>query len=86
MEQEVKQAKSQEVSPFPAVCHEANLRYQRINRILSRSPMQTEKSEPEGKRIMAETRCTEHYPLTRGLGFLDLHRRPMFDYFPYLRR
>ena len=31
---------------------------------------------------MPETRFTEfrHYPLTRGLGFLGLHRRPMFDY------
>ena len=25
-----------------------------------------------------------HYPLTRGLGFLGLHRRPKIDYFSYL--
>ena len=29
------------------------------NRIYHRSPMQTEKSQPEGKRIMPETRLTE---------------------------
>ena len=31
----------------------------RINRIYHRSPMQTEKFHPEGKRIMPETRFTE---------------------------
>ena len=31
----------------------------KINRIYHRSPMQTEKSQPEGKRIMPETRFTE---------------------------
>ena len=31
----------------------------KINRIYRRSPMQTEKSQPEGKRIMPETRFTE---------------------------
>ena len=36
------------------------------NRICRWSPMQTEKSQPEG------------------LGFLDLHRRSMIDYFSYL--
>ena len=48
--------------------------------------MQTEKSQPEGKWIMLETRFFEFpaLPLTRGLGFLGLHRRPMFDYFSYL--
>ena len=30
-----------------------------INRIYHRSPMQTEKSQPEGKRIMLEIRFTE---------------------------
>ena len=30
-----------------------------INSICDRSPMQTEKSQPEGKRIMPETRFTE---------------------------
>ena len=40
--------------------------------------MQTEKSQPEGKRIMPETRFTE------GLGFLGLHRRTMIDYLSYL--
>ena len=30
-----------------------------INRIYRRFPMQTKKSQPEGKRIMAETRFTE---------------------------
>ena len=49
------------------------------------SPIQTEKSEPEGKRIMPQTRFIEFsaFPLTRGLGFLCLHRRPMFDFFTY---
>ena len=48
------------------------------------------KSQPEGKRIMPETRFTSckphfrHYPLTRRLGFLGLHQRTMFDYFSYL--
>ena len=39
--------------------------------------------KPEGKRIMPETRFTE-FPalsLTRGLGFLGLHRGPMIDFF-----
>ena len=31
----------------------------RINRIYHRSPMQTEKSQPEGKRMTPETRFTE---------------------------
>ena len=35
-----------------------------INRIYHRSPMQTEKSEPECKRIMPETRFTEFLALT----------------------
>ena len=30
-----------------------------INRIQHRSPMQTEKSQPDGKRIMPETRFSE---------------------------
>ena len=46
-----------------------------------RSPMQIEKSQPEGKRIMPETRKAHfrHDPLTRGLGFLGLHWRPMVE-------
>ena len=75
-----------------------------IDRTCHRSPMQTEKFQPEGKRIMPETRFTEfpkfsvdpraglsqsassfrNFPLGRGLGFLGLHRRPMFDCFSYL--
>ena len=56
-----------------------------INRIYYRSPIQTEKSQLEGKRIMLKTRFTRytsfpHYSLTRGLGFLGLHRRLMTDY------
>ena len=56
------------------------------NRMYHRSPMQTEKSQPEGKQIMLETRFTEflHYPLTQGSRFLGLHQRPMIDYFSYL--
>ena len=53
-----------------------------IYRIYHRSLMQTEKSQPEGKRIMQETRFTEFPALSVDL--LGLHRRPMFDYFSYL--
>ena len=55
-----------------------------MNRIYHRSPMQIENSQPEGERIMPETSLPSfrHYPLIRGLGFLGLHRRPMFDFFP----
>ena len=51
-----------------------------------RSSMQTEKSQPEGKRIMPETRFTSFPALSvdPSLGFLGLHRRPMMDYFFYL--
>ena len=45
--------------------------------------MQTEVSYSEGKRVMPETRLTD-FPVTRGLRFLGLHRRPMVDYFSYL--
>ena len=57
-----------------------------INRIYHRSPMQTEKSQPEGKRIKPETRFTEFPALSvhPRVGFLGLHRRPMFDYFSHL--
>ena len=58
----------------------------KMNRIYHRSPMQTEKFQPEGTWIMPDTRFSE-FPalsLTRGKGFLGLHRRPMFDYFPCL--
>ena len=50
-----------------------------INRIYNLSPMQTEKSKPEGER-MSETRSTE---LTRGLGFLGLNRKPRFQHYPF---
>ena len=46
--------------------------------------MQTEKSHPEGEGIIPETRFMEFSALSVGLGFLSLHRRPMFDYFSYL--
>ena len=36
-----------------------SLECDRINRIYNRSPIQTEKSQPEGKCIMPETRFTE---------------------------
>ena len=57
--------------------------HMRLDRIFHRSSIQTEQSQPEGTRIMPETRLTRfrHYPLTRGLEFLGLHRRPMPDYF-----
>ena len=44
------------------------------NRIYHRA---TEKSQPEGKRMMPEARFT----LTRRLKFLGLPRTPMIDYF-----
>ena len=55
----------------------------KINRMYHRYRLQTEKSLPEGKWIMLETRLPRfrYFPLTRGLGFLGLHPRPMFDYF-----
>ena len=51
----------------------------KINRIYHRSPMQTEKIQPEGKQIMPETRFTEFPALSVDprVGILDLHRRPM---------
>ena len=51
-----------------------------------RSQMQAEKSQPEGKRIMPETRFTEFPALSVDprVGFLGLHRRQMLDYFSYL--
>ena len=54
-----------------------------INRIYHRSPMQTEKSEVEGKRIMQKRGLPSfpHYPLTLELGFSGLHRRLMTVYF-----
>ena len=45
-------------------------------------PVQIKKSQPSGQQRMPET--FRHYPLTRGLGFLSLRWRPMFDYFSYL--
>ena len=47
-----------------------------INRTYHWSLMQTEKYQPEGKRIMPETRFTEV--------FFGLHRRPMIDFYSYL--
>ena len=57
-----------------------------INKSQHRSSMQTEKSQSEGKRIMPETRFTEFPALSvdPGLGFLGLHRIPVFDYFSHL--
>ena len=51
------------------------------NRIYHRSLMQTEKFQPKGKRIITDTSFTEFTALSvgRGLEFLDLNRRPMFD-------
>ena len=42
--------------------------------------------QPEGTRIMPETRFTELPALSvdRGLGFLSLHRSSIFDYFSNL--
>ena len=56
------------------------------NRIYHWSLVQTEKSQPEDTQIMSETRLLSfrHYPLTRGLEFLGLHRTPMIDYFSYI--
>ena len=47
------------------------------------SPMQTEKFQPKGTRIMPETDRPRfrHYPFTLGLGFLGLQRKPMIDSF-----
>ena len=49
---------------------------------LSSAP-DAEKSQPEGKRRMPETRFTEFPALSvdRGLGCLSLHQGPMIDYF-----
>ena len=51
-----------------------------VNRLLHRSPMQTEKTQLEGTQIMPETSLPsfQNFLLTRGLGFLGLHRRPIF--------
>ena len=44
------------VYPFTPINY---LSLSRTNRICHRSPMQTEKSQPKGKRIIPETRFTE---------------------------
>ena len=44
--------------------------------------MQTEKSQPEGKRIMPETRLTEFSALS--VDPIGPHWRPMIQYFSYL--
>ena len=53
------------------------------NRIYHRYPIRTEKSQPEGKWIMLETRFTEFPALSIGprVGFLSLHWRLMTGYF-----
>ena len=60
--------------------------------IKHRSPMQTDKSQPSGQRIMPETSKPrnpqprfQHNPLTRGLGFLGLHLLPRFRHYPLIR-
>ena len=60
--------------------------YLEKKRIYHRPPLQTDKSQPEGERIIPETIFTEvlHYPLTRGFAFLGLHRRPNIDCVSYL--
>ena len=57
-----------------------------INRIYRWSLMQTEKSQPEGKRIMPETRFSEFPALSVDprVGIFRSHQRPMSDYFSYL--
>ena len=52
-----------------------------INRIYHRSLMQTEKSQPKGKRIMPETRFTEvyHNLLPIGIGDRCLIIFPTYD-------
>ena len=45
--------------------------------------MQTEISQPMGKRLMLETRFTKAL-IRLGLGFLGLHKEPMIHYFSYL--
>ena len=48
--------------------------------------MQIKKSQPEGERIMPETKFFEFSALSVDprVGISRLHRRPMFDYFSYL--
>ena len=56
------------------------------NRIYHRPPLQTEKSQPEGKRIMPEMRLTE-FPALSVYPLVLISRsasRPTFDYFSYL--
>ena len=48
--------------------------------IYHRSPMQTEKSQPKGKRLMPESRFTEFPALSVGIS--RSAGRSMFDYFP----
>ena len=43
----------------------------RTNRLYHRSPMQTEKSQPEGTQIMPETRFTEGWELSRSASETD---------------
>ena len=56
------------------------------NKIYYRSPLQTEKFHPEGKRILSETRLPGfwHFPLSRVLGFFGLYWRTMVDIVSYL--
>ena len=57
-----------------------------IIRIFHRSPMQTEKSQPEGKRMMPETMYTEFPALSIDpmVGISPSARRPMIDYISYI--
>ena len=60
-----------------------------IYRVYHRAPLQTEKSQLKGKRIMPETRLTEFPALSVDprVGIsreIRMHRRSMFDYFSNL--
>ena len=66
-------------------CYTVSVLHMKINRIYHRSSVQTEKSQPEGKRIMPETRftCFPTLSVDLRIGIFGLHRRPMIDYFSY---
>ena len=78
-------ADSEHPAPLTAVCSGSSL-FSQTNRISHQSLIQTEKSQPKGKRIMLETRFTEFPALSidLGLGVLSLHLRPISDYFSHL--
>ena len=56
------------------------------NRIYHWFPMQTEKFQPEGERMMPEMRFAEFPALSveTRVGIFQPAWRPMFDYFSYL--